>query len=402
MLIYSSGGTLADGYYMWNGTGWLSLSTSTSLRSNYVLVKSASNFPAPVGGVITLVAGTYYEINGTITVANKINLNGCTLEGQDGINDKLVYTGAEELFTGTTTGTLLGMTLSAPSGKVFNINGGGAPLNLIIQNCFFLGCNTIGTIQGLAGSVFLSNTAYFFNMNGLTFQNITNVILNLSNWANNNSNVYEKFIGTFNIIQLLGGNRLTTSTNTATALDISGVTSVNSGSVKVVVYLGTGTHVTGTFSNSWEIESYGLPTEKDDVASGNLYVTTAVLTPIATQNTPVKVLGTTAAVGLFRTSSPANNRLTYLGQKTRRFIAICAMSITSTTSNNTYSLYIAKNGVVLPESKASTRISSTSDRQAIAISCTVSLAPNDYIEIWVANDTDNKDMTAQTMNLAIK
>lgn len=401
MMIYSSGGTLPDGYYMWNGTGWISFSTSTSARSNYVLVKSASDFPAPAGGVISLVAGTYYEINGTITLTNKINLNGCTIEGQDGINDKLVYTGAEELFTGANTGTLLSLTLSAPFGKVFNINGGGASKNLIVQNCFFLGSNTVGTIQGLAGSVFFSTTAFFGNANGITFQNITNVILNFSNWAADNFNVYETFIGTFNIIQILGGNRLTTSTNTATAIDITGLTSVNSGSIKVVVFLGTGTPIDGTFSNDWEVESYGLPTEKDDVSTGNLYSTTSSNTPFAASNTPTKVLNPTTAVNLFRVSSPANNTLTYTGHKTKNFLVICSVSLTAVGTNNAYSFYIAKNGIVLPESRAATKLSNTADQQSIGLSCTVSLTPNDYIEIWVECNSGTTTVTVPALNLAI-
>src|SRR5687767_11516640 len=76
MMVYNSGGTLTSGHYMWNGSKWASFSMDAT-RSNYVLVKSASDFPAAVSGVITLSAGTLYEINGAITLSDKINLNGC-------------------------------------------------------------------------------------------------------------------------------------------------------------------------------------------------------------------------------------------------------------------------------------------------------------------------------------
>lgn len=402
MLIYSSGGTLPDGYYMWNGTAWSSLNSSTSTRSNYVIVKSASNFPTAVGGVITLATGTLYEVNGTITLSDKIDLNGCYVVGRDAVNDKLVYTGTAELFTGANTGNLHFLTLSAPAGKVFNINAGGANKNMIMQNCFLLGSNTIGTIQGVGGTVFFSNIAYFFNTNGITYQNNNNVVLNIMLWADNNSNVYEKFIGTFNVIQILGGDRLTLSTNSAKAIDISGITSVVSGSIKVVMYLGSGTFVVGTFTNDWEVESTGLNTEKDDVSTGNLYISTTAVTPFSAINTPTKALGTTTAVNLFRVSSPANNRLTYIGKKTKRFEAIGTMSLTAGSNNNVYSLYIAKNGVILPSSKASTKIATGTDIQAIAVSCTVSLAPNDYIEVWVENNSGTTSMTLENLNLSIK
>jgi len=48
MLVFSTGGSLPDGFYYWNGTNWLSLNTSAGKRLNFVLVKSAADFPAPV------------------------------------------------------------------------------------------------------------------------------------------------------------------------------------------------------------------------------------------------------------------------------------------------------------------------------------------------------------------
>src|SRR5689334_553418 len=68
MLVYSTGGTLTNGFYVWSGTRWNRVNTAS--RDNYVLVKSASDLPAPVAGVITLASNTLYEVNGTITTSN--------------------------------------------------------------------------------------------------------------------------------------------------------------------------------------------------------------------------------------------------------------------------------------------------------------------------------------------
>lgn len=398
-VVYSDGGTLPDGYYYWNSTRWMMLSTA---RDNYVRVRSAADFPAPVAGVITLVAGVEYEINGTITLTNSINLNGCTIKGEDSSNDKLVYTGGGALFTGNKTGNLRFLTLTTPSGSVFNIDALATAQNLVVQNCFFLGCNSIGTVAGVGGTVFFATVAYFVNTNGITFQNDNNVVMNNTLWDISNFNIYERFIGTFNVIQLLGGDRLTTSANTATALDISGITSVNAASAKVIMFVGTGTYVNGTFTNSWEVEANGLSTQKDDVAGGNMYVSTPVATTFGAINTPVKVLGTTTSAGLFRMTSPANNRLTYGGSKTRSFYVSGAMSITQPNSNRFFSFYIAKNGVVIPESRQDIKVVNSTDQVSLPISCRVSLAPGDYIEVWVANQTTTTDVTVQTLNLSIQ
>nr|WP_294860618.1 hypothetical protein [uncultured Fluviicola sp.] len=398
-MVYSDGGTLPDGYYYWNSTRWVLLSTA---RDNYVRVRTEADFPAPVAGVITLVSGVEYEINGTITLANSINLNGCTIKGEDSSNDKLVYTGGGSMFTGNKTGNLRFLTLTAASGSVFGIDALGTAQNMIVQNCFFLGSSSVGTIAGVGGTVFFATVAYFVNTNGITFQNDNNVVLNNTLWDVSNSNIYERFVGTFNVIQLLGGDRLATSTNTATALDISGITSVVAGSVKVVMFVGTGTYVTGTFTNAWEVEATGISTQKDEVAGGNMYVTTPVATTFVATNTPVKVLGTTTSAGLFRMTSPANNRITYSGSKTRSFYVSGAMSISQPNSNRFFSFYIAKNGVIIPESRQDIKVVNSTDQVSLPISCRVSLAPGDYIEVWVANQTATTDVTVQTLNLSVQ
>lgn len=398
-LVYSDGGTLVDGYYYWNGTRWIALAPK---RNNSVLVKSASDLPAPVAGVITLVAGVEYEINGTIVLTDKINLNGCTIKGDDSANDKLVYTGVAEMFTGNKTGNIRYLSLTAASGSVFNIDAGGTLQNMIIQNCYFLGCNSIGTIENVGGTVFMATIAYFYNTNGIILENDHNVVINNSLWDESNHNVYETFIGTFSVIQILGGDRLVTAANTATALDVSGITSLEAGSVKVVMFVGDGTYVNGSFTNPWEVEATGINTEKDEVAGGNMYITTAVQTVISSTGVPVKVLGTTTAASLFRMTSPSNNRLTYTGSKTRSFQVICSLTAIQPSTNKYFSFYIAKNGVILPESRQEVKLVNSTDQGPVTLSCRVSLAPNDYIEVWVENETSNTNLTVQTMNLSIQ
>jgi hypothetical protein len=114
-----------------------------------------------------------------------------------------------------------------------------------------------------------------------------------------------------------------------------------------------------------------------------MYITSAVATTFAAINTPVKVTGTTTAVNLFRTTSPASNRLVYTGAKSRSFHVICSLTATQPSSNKFFSFYIAKNGVVLPESRQEIKIINNTDQGPVTLSCRVTLAPNDYVELWV-------------------
>lgn len=405
MLVYSSGGSVANGFYLWNGSKWLLVITSKNTRKDYVLVKSESDLPLPVGGVITLEANTAYEINGMISLTNKINLNGCTVYGQDVNNDMLVYTPASgELFTGAVGGNIrrVMLTASGVGTKLFNIiaTSGGQKIN--IQNCMISDCDNIGLLKGLE-EVILENIELENNTNGITFENDSFLIVHHMCWYSSNSNTFEKYIGKFKTIQMMGSLFYTLSASSATAIDISGITNISGvAALKIAEFIGDGTYITGAFAKQWEVECLGINTEKDDVASGNLYISSSAATTFTAVNTPTKVLGTTTAVSLFRVSSPSNNKLTYTGTRTRRFALICSLSLTSGGNNKYYSFYIYKNGVMLPESKQELKLGSGVDKGSVTLSCTLQLNPNDYIEVWVENTTDNTSVTVESLNLAIK
>ena len=390
-----------------DASGNVVVGNASNGRTNYVLVKSASDFPAPVGGVITLAPFTVYEINGTITLTNKINLNASTIRGADRANDKLLYTPTSgELFTGSNGGYLSNLTISATGigAKLFNINAGGdATKTIVMEFTYIFNCDNVGLIKGFAGYAVFQSVAFSNNTNGITLQDIGNLIeLNLF-WIADNHNTYQTLIGTFATIIISGGNMQALAYYAAKALDISGITSITSAAeLKATIFQGDGTYVVGSFTNQWEADASGIVTVKDDIATGNIYLSIPVATPIATVNVPMKVSGTTTAANLFRVTNPANNRITYTGTKARNFQAMVSLSLTSAANTKEYSFFIAKNGTILPESKQTVKILNSGDENSLTVSCTVQLATNDYVEVWVEDNTDATDPTIQTMNLSIK
>ncbi len=388
-----------------DGSNWSIISSGAQkTRNNYVLVQTAADFPTPVSGVITLAAGTTYEVNGTIYLTSKINLNGCYLVGMDANNDKLIYLSSSgELFTGTKGGTLKNLTMVANTtgAKLFNLDLG-ATENLIVRDLIIASCKDVGLVKG-GYIIFFSVINYAGNTSGITYQNNTNLFLDNTAWFPTNAGTFEKLTGTFGVIEKLGGFSQPMSASSGIGLDISGITSItDAGNLKNTAFLGTGTKVNGSFSNKWEVESPGLPTEKDDVAAGNIYLTAIATTTFSAASTPTKALCTTTGVGLFRVSSSVSNRLVYDGFKTRRFAVVASLSVTSQAANKYFSFYIYKNGVLLPESEQAMRLSTGVDKGSLTITCTVQLSTNDYIEVWAANTSDASSITVETLNVTIR
>jgi hypothetical protein len=405
MVVYSSGGAVTDGFYFWNGTKWLAIQSSANTRSNYVLVKSTADLPTPVSGVITLAPSTVYEVNGTIALTSKINLNGSYLVGMDVNNDKLVYTpGSGELFTGSKGGTVKTLTLVAGTSgaKLFNLDMASTEM-LVVRDAIIANCKDVGLVKG--GNIcFFSVIDYTGNTNGITYQNNSTLLLDNTAWFSNNSGTFEKLVGTFDVIEKLGGFSQPMTTSSATAFDVSGIVAINeAGNLKNTAFIGTGTKVNGTFSKKWEVEGAGINTEKDAVATGSLYLSSTALTNIIAMNTPVKVAGTTTASELVRFTSPSSNKLTYDGTKTRTFSVMAALSATGASGTYLYSFYIYKNGVQVPSSRQRTKVySSSGDIQVIALVCTVTLSPGDYIELWAEDNESSVDLTVQNLTLTIK
>ena len=388
-----------------DGSNWNIISSGiVKARNNFVLVQSAADLPAPVAGVITLAAGTTYEVNGTIVLTSKINLNGCYLVGMDANNDKLIYTPASgELFTGTKGGTIKTLTLvaAATGAKLFNVDLG-ATENLLVRDAIIANCKEVGLVKG-GYIVFFSVINYTGNTAGNTYESITNLLLDNTAWFSTNGGVFEKITGTFAVIEKLGGFSQPMSGLSAIALDVTGIVSItDAGNLKNTAFLGTGTKVNGSFSTKWEVECPGLATEKDDEAAGNLYITSTASSTFSTLNTPVKISGTTTAASLFRVTSPANNRLVYGGSKGRRFQILCSLTCSQGSSNREYSFYVYKNGVQLPESRQKIKLVNASDQVSVTISCTAFLTTSDYIEIWVEANTSTTSLSVETFNLAIK
>ncbi len=398
LLVYD---TTLQAYYYYNTplASWVKLANDATTRNNYKLVKSAADLAPELaaggGSSYLLNTNTFYEINGTITLTAPINLNNAYIAGMDTNEDVLVRT-TGNVFAGSFGGSIRNITITG-GGTAFNISGANTQ-TLLVQNTIIAGMAGVGTITGI-GTFFSNIVQYVGNANGITYNNITNLLLSNQAWFGNNGGVYETFTGTFTQIQKVSG--FSTVPAGATAVNVSSNPTVTEGVILNTLFTGAGTYVnrytvgsyTGyNFNNNWVINSPGIPRESDNEAAGNIYyngtITTGFVQTVANNNefnlTGNSNSNTTTAVNAFRTSSPQNNRLTYNGRRARTFQFSAALSIRGNSGlGDFYAFFIKKNGnITLTETNTIMRVNNTSDVSSNTISGTVTLAPGDYIEIW--------------------
>jgi len=407
---------------------WVKLANDTGQnRNNYKLIKSASDLSAELtaggGNSYLLNTNTYYEINGTITLSNPINLNNAYLSGLDANEDILTFPGGV-VFKGNTGGSIRNITITG--GKAFEITGPGVSTNssLLIQNTIVQNTTTgVGSISGL-GLYFGNIVNFVNNANGITYSNIGNLLLNTQAWLDSNNGTFETFSGSFGSIQKASG--FSSVNNSDVALDVSnsnlvvgtgviegtvfsGTTSAPSGYIKGYT---TGTYPGYNFNNAWTIDSPGIPRESDSEATGDINLTSEVGTGQTTTFTGtgaasrIKVNGTTSSNNLYRFSTDGlNNRITYRGNKTRYFQVAASLSYQG-NNDLTVIVYIARNGTVISQTKVygrgTTGLLVTSGIIALPVIGTIQLKKDEYIEIWAERFSGSGDMQTVSLNLTAR
>ncbi len=398
---------------------WNNVKTTLDTRSNHVVVKSESDFPAPVGGIISLDTNTSYELNGAITMTNSIDMNNATIFGQFTQRDYLIMATTAPLFKGASGGTLRNISIAGSPGvatKVFELASNpanpGGPQNLAFQTIIINGASNIGSMSGY-GLIFFDIAQFLNNVTGITFSNTGVVLLNAMGWDSSNTGTYETFIGGFQLIEQQSGFMNVTGTNKG--VDIMGVTAITGSAViDGVVFYGGGNYVDGNspytgynFTNDWNVDCPGLVAETDERATGNIYMMSSNQVTIS-NTTAAKLSVNTAAARLFRTrnknagGTAFSNRIYYDGMEAKIMTAQVALAYTATGGSQfQFSLY--KNGTTLvPGTAVTVNTLVTNQNQSVSILGTVDMQPGDYIEVFCKkNSAGDEQFLTTSYNLIL-
>lgn len=414
--------------------GWVRMNSEATGRLNFKRIKSsdvlatvlAAEKAAGGGTKYLLNSNTYYEINGAVTFDAPIELNNAYLVGLDANEDKILRSG--NLFVGATGGTIKNVTVTVTGGNVFTLAGTDNRQSLLFRDCIVENCTNVGSISKFA-LVFSSVVQYAGNTTGIVYTDITRLLLNNVAWFGNNAGTFEKYTGTFSLIQKLGG--FCEVNGTAIGVDVATAQlAVTTGVLDSVVFTGnnpTGyinpyaqsvanTYIGYNFTNAWTVDSPGIPREGDAAATGDINLSAAVGTGATTTFTGTetssrkKLEGPTTSNNLFRFTKDGNNRITYRGNKPRYFQVAGSVSYQGSVSDLTIILYIARgNGTltsVLSETKVygrgATGFFTSAGILALPIVGTVLLKKDEFIEIWAERYDGGGNMSTVSLNLTAR
>lgn len=375
-------------------------------NTSVVFVRQLSDLPAAVSGTITLAANTTYVVSGTILLGTNVIVmgSGTQLDGSNQATDILSYTGSGNMITiSDVNGDISSLTLSCPSGTVFNADCSTGLCNYLLQGVVIASAKTLGTIQGFYNFVIQNCIISSTTTSGFTFgttHSTGNFAVINSEFASNAGTLFAFSTATVGFVTIHGNIFYCTAGQTI----FSGTPTVTN-KINVIdnSFTGGGTYTSQNIvpSNVYceFISNIGVdPSE----AVGEYYlIANATSTAITVQGTFYKAAGTTSA-GTLERFTHTSNRLTYTGLETVKLLVTSAASITSATNNETLGSKLAKNGNVINSSESESRQTTANQAVSCISKSIVQFATGDYIELFVTNKTSTGAVTVEYLNLTCR
>src|SRR4249919_2857273 len=170
-----------------------------------------------------------------------------------------------------------------------------------------------------------------------------------------------------------------------------------------VSFAGAGTYLAGTTYTSNKTLFFNCSGVTNTNAVTQFYMTSnATATTIGSTGTFVKVAGTTTGLSSVtqKFSNATSNRSQYTGAFPGSFLVTVFASMTSGNNQN-LRMRVAVNGTTLAESTSRFQTSGSGAASNIGTQAMVSLAANDYVEVFVANDTAANNITVSDLNVTV-
>ena len=369
-------------------------------------VSNKCNFPAPVGGVITLLDNVTYLINGTVDLDGDRLLCGVNtvLIGGSSENCRIKSTGlTSALITSQYSLPIRSLTIEAD--LALDLDGDGVTTALDWFGVNFTDCLIIGTIKDYSN--FIMTDCAFLNSGGLTFDGTIGTIgFSNSLFECNSSNTAIILPATLTItrrFRVAYCSFVVLSGETGISADLSLTVPTEAYILDTVNFGGGGTYISGinqSYNDALFINCVGI---NNTSVNGQLYMQgNATATTIAGTSTFVKVAGTTTASADNSKISHSDNRLTIDATINRRYLIQCHLSFSSGNNNECeFGFYDSQLTAVRTPSRTKSTANSAGRAENVSFACVISGSIGDYLEIWCANNTATTDITVTEMNFII-
>lgn len=381
---------------------------SLNLHRTFI-VKRAEDLPDAVAGVRTLEAGVCYVLNGDIDLnGDRLQMAGvCAIRGTSSETSSLTSTGLGVGVPLITTGNTLAMQdltiRDIDIALAVDGSGGGPNVALDWRAVNFAECE-VGTIENVDN--FIMTDSAFLAADGLVFDGSANTIA----FANTifvprpggtmltipaTATVARRFRAIYSSFVVLSG-------MTGLDVDEGAIANPETYILDTCNFAGGGTYQVGADRTSLRALFRNCVGIQNSASLAHYYMSgNATPTPIASTGVPVKVLGTTVEGTASSKFTHGVNRATFDGSLAETY-EVSVRAALSSVANNELALYVAKNGSPVASSVMPATANAGGRVEASGTLGVVDIAQGDYIEVWVANNTNPNAITVTDLQVLAK
>ena len=373
------------------------------MGDNNVVINVLADLPTPAGGFHTLAADTNYIFSQAITTADAFKFSANTsVTALNALAPLLTYSGTGVMFTGVDVScNVNNIRVTCPTANLFDVSetGGGGTKTFSATRVSCIACLTFGTFDKLAAQIITLSQAVTCT-DGVVILGTGGGSLRVENVALLSTDV--AYIG----IDLTGAVLKTTTIagvvfrGGAGSIAIKGdaasanITANFIGKIRDCAFIDVTTPLSGITIDDirWAFRDNGVvaDSQPDGLVSlsSNATVTTLAV------GVPTLVAGTWAVERVSQFTGTTAGRLTYLGERdlvTPLDVAIVVDPVSGT--NKSIRAFVAVNGVSIAISGKAILVDAGSPAE-ITIMWQEKLSTNDFIEVFIENETDSVDVTA--------
>jgi len=371
------------------------------------VVNHVSDLPLASGGAITLADNVTYFFVGTIDLLGSrllAGVNTCLIGGSSE-NSRIKSTGLAGTALVTSNYSLPMRNITIEADVALNLDGDGTTTALDWFGVNFTDCPTIGTVKDYTN--FIMTDCAFLNSANLTLDGTIGTVGLLQCLFDGRAGqqtfilpsslvITRRFRVIYSAFVVLSGETGLNVSNTA-SIPVEGYI------LDTVNFSGGGTYTTGLgFSDNKSLWLNCRGVANSASIAQMTMSANATITVITTPGVAVKAAGTTTLRAISqRFTMPSSNRLTYGGAIQRDFKCLAVATFTGGV-NDKIGIYIALNGTVLPESEIYATANAAGRAENIVCQTIVNMVQNDYIEIFVENDSDADDIVVTDLNVIVE
>jgi hypothetical protein len=299
------------------------------------------------------------------------------------------------------------MRITAPSCTIFGIPAGGLTANLLLKEISVISCVTIMhadnceflRLDGVVATTCSADVFTFGNIIALAvFTNITVFDWTGTVFALGTAGFSRLTIDTGLVISNLGANKVIEGLANSGNIILGGST----GTVGNLDVLNTVTASTNILSTDLRWDFQGNNWIANSIVEALLSLqSNATETVIAIATTPVLVAGTWVVEDENRFTGTTGGRVTYKADRDVTVAITASLTVSPVSGvNRVIGVYVVVNGTFVANSKRTATVSS-SGSASITVPWSVSLEKNDYIEMFVANDSGTENIVVPSATLLI-